>query len=302
MRTGIVRHESQLVTVLVFLLPSFVGFMVFIFVPVVAAGFLSLFRYSGSLSNIHFVGLANYVRAFTSEAFLSSLWVTIRFVVASVGLQLLLGFAFAMMLNRGLRGRNFFRGTIFLPAVLSPVAISLAFVLILHPSKGPMNSFLEWIGLQPLPWLAGAKTSLLSIIMVTVWQNTGYYMVLFLAGLLSISRTLYDSADIDGANWFQKMLKITIPMLTPTTFFCVVMAVIKAFQVFDQVFIMTGGQDGGGPAGSTNVLVFDIYKNAFIHFDMGYAAAESVILLILVLSFTIWQYRQQRKWVNYDVI
>jgi multiple sugar transport system permease protein len=302
MAHSLTRSETQIRTVLIFLLPSLIGFMVFIFIPAVAVGVLSLFHYSGSISHMSFAGLQNYARALASAEFWSSLWVTIRFVVASVAFQLFFGFVFAMMLNRALFARNFFRGLIFMPSVLSKVAVAVAFVLILHPTKGPMNSFLESLGMDALPWLASADTSLISIIMVVVWQNSGYYMVLFLAGLLSISQTLYDSADIDGANWFQKMRRITIPMLSPTTFFCVVMAVIRAFQVFDQVFIMTGGQDGGGPRGSTNVLVFDIYKNAFIHFDMGYASAESMILLIIVLSFTVWQYRRQSKWVNYDVI
>ena len=139
-----------------------------------------------------------------------------------------------------------------------------------------------------------------TIIMVTVWQNSGYYMVLFLAGLQSINPSLYESADLDGAGLFRKLWSITVPMLTPTTFFCVTTAVIKGFQVFDLVYIMTGGQQGGGPDRSTTVLVYDIYRNAFSSFRMGYASAEATVLLIVLLVITTVQYRLQKGWVSYE--
>jgi ABC-type sugar transport system permease subunit len=300
-QTTVLGRRSRPLTVLSFLLPSLLGFSLFILLPAISSVGFSFTRFSGSWKTLEFIGLDNYTRALTSERFYSALWITTKFVVLSVGFQLLLAFVFALFLHMPLRLRNTLRGTIFLPSVLSPVAISLAFALILHPNDGAMNQFLQLLGLEPLQWLASKDTALASIILVTVWQQTGYYMVLFLAGLLSISPTLYEAADIDGASWWQKLTRVTIPMLTPTTFFCLTMAIIKAFQVFDQVFIMTGGQQGGGPAGSTRVLVFDIYLEGFVHYDMGYAATESVILLAIVLVVTVLQYRQQAKWVSYDL-
>ncbi len=283
-----------------FLLPSFVGFFVFVLLPVAATAGLSFTDYMGGKS-LKPVGFANYVTAFHSTAFLSSLWVTARFVFFSVLFQLLLAFVFALVLNGRLSGRTFFRSLFFLPSILSTIAVALGFMIVLNAKKGPVNMLLQSAGLSPLPWLTSPKTALATIILVTVWQSFGYYMVLFLSGLQSINPSLYESAELDGAGLFRKTLSITVPMLTPTTFFCVTTAIIKGFQVFDQIYIMTGGQLGGGPDGATSVLVFDVYRNAFTSFRMGYASAEASLLLLFLLAVTIVQYRAQKGWVSYDV-
>jgi ABC-type sugar transport system permease subunit len=270
-------------------------------VPIIAAFGISLTNFSGG-PNFRFIGLTNYVNAFTSSTFLKYLSITVNFTFWTVLAQLGLGLVFALILNEKLLGRNFFRGVMFLPNVLSSVAVGLVFSLILDSSRGPVNQFLLSIGLPAPLWLAGEKSALPTIIMVTVWQNFGYYMVLFLGGLQTISATLYEAAAIDGAGPVRRFLSVTIPGLSPIIFFSVTIAIIRAFQVFDQVFVMTGGQLGGGPAGATNVLVFDIYKTGFSQFRFGYAAAESVVLLIIILAVTLIQQHGQKKWVNYDVV
>ncbi len=285
-----------------FLLPSLIGFVVFILIPIFSSILLSFSSYAGNISRLKFVGLRNYFYVFLSPIFLQSVKVTAIFVFVSVAVQVPLGFTFAVMLNERLRARNFFRAMIFLPVILSPIAIALAFMLILNPQSGPMNAFLMSIGLPALPWLASANTALATILSVAAWQNFGYYMVLFLSGLQSINTTLYEVADMDGAGVFQKLRSVTIPMLSPVTLFCVIMAVIRAFQSFDQIFIMTGGQNGGGPNGATNVLVFDIYRNAFVKNQMGVASAEAVLLLVAILAITIIQFMWQGKWVSYDIV
>jgi multiple sugar transport system permease protein len=213
-----------------------------------------------------------------------------------------LGLVFALILNEKLFGRNFFRGTMFLPNVLSSVAVGLVFTLLLDSKRGPVNQFIASLGLPAPLWLAGESTALPTIIMVTVWQNFGYYMVLFLGGLQTVSATLYEAAAIDGAGRWRRFLSVTIPGLSPIIFFSVTIAIIRAFQVFDQVFVMTGGQLGGGPAGATTVLVFDIYKSGFAQFRFGYAAAESVVLLVIILAVTLIQQQGQKKWVTYDIV
>jgi multiple sugar transport system permease protein len=294
------RQRSNPLVVAAFLLPSFVGFFLFILLPAISTVGYSFTNYSGG-KTISFIGLENYVTAFRSSAFWNALWVTAKFVVVTVTLQIVLGFGFAVVLDRPMRGRDFFRGLFFMPTVLSAIAVSLAFMLLFNPSKGPVNMFLESIGLQAQPWLASEDSALGTIIFVILWQSFGYYMVLYLSGLQSINRSLYESADIDGASPAQQLVRITIPMLSPTTFFCVTIAIIRGFQVFDQVFVMTGGQAGGGPAGATTVLVFDIYRNAFVYYKLGYASAEATILLLIVLVVTVLQYRGQTRWVNYDL-
>ncbi|TCL62070.1 carbohydrate ABC transporter membrane protein 1 (CUT1 family) [Hydrogenispora ethanolica] len=292
--------SSSWLVVAAFLLPSFLGFFLFVLVPMMATVGLAFTDYSGGFT-YQWIGLKNFVRAFTSTSFINALTNTVNFTVVSVVAQIVLGFCFAVLLNKKIVARNFFRAVIFLPVVLSMVAISLVFMVILHPDKGPINGFLTSLGMTPIPWLTSPKTALLTIILVTIWQSFGYYMILFLSGLQAINLELYEAADIDGASKWRQLWNITIPMLSPTTFFCVIMAIINSFKVFDPIFVMTGGQLGGGPGDSTTVLVFDIYKNAFSYYKMGYASAEAVILLLIVLVVTIIQYRGQKKWVTYDL-
>jgi multiple sugar transport system permease protein len=283
-----------------FLLPSFIGFFLFVLVPMLATVGLAFTDYSGGFV-VHWVGIKNFMKALNNTSFLNALSNTFKFTVVTVVAQILLGFFFAVLLNKKLLGRNFFRAVIFLPVVLSMIAISLTFMLLLNPEKGPVNNFLLSLGLQRIPWLTSEHTALLTIMLVTIWQSFGYYMILFLSGLQAINPDLYEAASIDGATPWRQLWNITIPMLSPTTFFCVIMAIINSFKVFDPIYMMTGGQLGGGPAGSTTVLVFDIYQNAFSYYKMGYASAEAVILLCIVLAVTIVQYRGQQKWVTYDL-
>ncbi len=248
-----------------------------------------------------FVGFRNFQFLLKSTIFRQSLKVTFSFVFYTVILQIVMGLLFALILNQNIRGRNFFRSLFFMPNVLSTVGISLAFSLIFHPTSGFANIVLEFLGLKPNTWLTSPDTALMSIIVVTIWMTFGYYMVIFLGGLQSINRTLYEAAWIDGANGFQAFFKITLPMLSPTMFFAMTMSIIGSFKVFNQVFMMTGGQLGGGPAGSTNVVVFDIYLNSFVNYEFGYASAEALILLVIILIITVIQYRNQKKWVTYDL-
>jgi len=294
-------QKSPWPVVIIFLLPSFLGFLLFMAIPMFAAIGISMTNFSGGL-NFRFIGISNYITAFKSTDFLKYLLITANFAFWTVIAQLILGLSFALLLNEKFFGKNFFRGVMFLPNVLSAVAVGLIFSLLLDPKRGPVNQFLVSLGLPAPLWLAGEKTALLTIIIVTVWQNFGYYMVLFLGGLQTINNNLHEAAAIDGAGAIQRFFAVTLPGLSPFIFFAVTIAIIRAFQVFDQIYIMTGGPWGGGPAGSTTVLIFDIYKNAFSQFRFGYAAAESVILLIVILTITLIQQQGQKKRVSYDIV
>jgi multiple sugar transport system permease protein len=286
--------------VLVFLLPGFLGLCIFTLFPIIASIGLSFTNYKGG-NTIAFTGLRNYIVAFQSSSFQRSIWVTAIFVLFTVFFEIVLGLMFAQFLNRKIVGRNFFRGIFFLPVVLSTIAVSLVFKLIFNPQSGPVNGFLMSIGFGTLPWLASSKTALMTIIIVTVWQQSGYYMIILLSGLQVINPELYEAAEIDGANSVRKFRYVTLPMLSPVLFLCIILALIRAFQVFDQIFMLTGGHYGGGPAGSTTTLVFDIYLSAFCNWQMGYGSAEATILLIIVLVITVIQYKRQEKWVTYDI-
>jgi multiple sugar transport system permease protein len=293
------RTKTPALVVAAFLVPSLAGFVVFVLIPIAATIGLSFTNYSGG-RRLNWLGITNYLAAFSSPGFLQSLWVTGKFVVMAVTAQLALGLVFALLLNRRVAGRTLFRSLFFLPCILSSIAISLSFMIIFNPTAGPLNEFLRSIGLDRVPWLTSPKTALLTIVIVAVWQSFGYYMVLFIAGLQTINPALYESADMDGARPMQRLMAITLPMISPTTFFCITTAIIRGFQVFDQVYMMTGGRFGGGPAGATSVLVFDIYANAFQVLRMGYASAESTILLLFLFVITFIQYKAQKGWVTYD--
>ncbi len=287
--------------ILSFLLPSFIGFVVFVLAPMIIAVGLSFTNYSGG-PRYRFVGLDNYILAFTSPEFWSYLWVTCEYMIVTVVFQIVLGLFFAVLLQHKFRGCAFFRGVYYLPNILASVAVGLAFMFMFEPSGGIVNSFLASIGLPTSQWLAGPDTALTVLMITAIWQNFGYYMVLFIGGLQNVNASLYEAASIDGAGWWKKFTSVTIPGISPTLFYGITIAVIRGFQMFDYVYVMTGGQFGGGPAGSTSVLAFDIYRNAFTHSRFGYASAESVVLMVIILALTVIQQVGQKKWVVYDVV
>jgi multiple sugar transport system permease protein len=262
---------------------------------------LSFTNYSGG-PNYKWVGLKNFVIAFTNPDFMKYLFVTFKFMIITVVFQIGLGLLFAMMLAKSFKGCSIYRGIFYVPNILSSVAVGLAFMFIFEPSTGLMNQLLASIGLPTSKWLADSKSSLGVIMTIAIWQNFGYYMVLFIGGLQNISTTLYEASEIDGAGKLKQFFHITIPGLSPILFYGITIAIIRGFQVFDYIYIMTGGQQGGGPAGSTNVLAFDIYLNAFTYFRFGYASAESVVLMVIILLVTYLQSHGQKRWVNYDVV
>lgn len=302
MKTKKLRLKNDFYTAVPFLLPSLIGFILFLIIPIVTSFIISFTNYKGSFANMKFIGFHNYKLLIFNDTFWQSLAVTLIFAAACVFFQVIIGFLFAVLLNGKVRAKVFFRSVLFLPVVLSSVAVCISFLFIFHPTAGPINNFLKSVHLPPLPWLLDKKTSLLTIVIVFVWQSFGYYMVIFLSGLQSINYNLYEAADIDGASEVDKLFHVTIPSLSPVIFFSFIIAIINAFKAFDHIYIMTGGQYGGGPAGSTNVLAFDIYKNGFLFWQVAYGAAESVILFLIILAVTIFQNTLQKRWVNYDVL
>ncbi|MBK5201176.1 MAG: sugar ABC transporter permease [Spirochaetaceae bacterium] len=287
--------------ILSFLLPSFIGFCIFILLPMIMAFVLSFTNYSGGPS-YKMIGLKNYIVAFSNSSFIQSLGLTFKYMLITVILQIVLGLLFAILLSKEFSGCSAFRSIYYIPNILSSVAVGLSFMFIFEPSSGLMNQLFMSIGLEPSKWLAGSKDALNVIITVSVWQNFGYYMVLFIGGLQNIPRTLYEASEMDGANFFQKFIHVTIPGLSPILFYGITIAVIRGFQAFDYIYVMTGGQQGGGPAGSTNLIAFDIYINSFTFFRFGYASAESVILMIIILFVTYIQNKGQKRWVSYDIV
>ena len=264
---------------------NLIGYLVFKLVPLIMAGVLSFTKWNvaTSLSNMKFVGFSNFVRMFQDPVFWDSFWNTIIYSVAMVPIAIFLSLIFAVILDKYVFGKGLLRLAFYLPNISSMVAVSIVWMILFIPSYGMINQFLMSIGISnPPKWLMGEITSLLSIIIVGVWQRLGYNIIIILAGLQGVSQTLYEAAEIDGANGVQKFFYITIPSLSNTMFFLTMISFISSFQVFTPVNVMTQG----GPGTSSSVLVYYIYKSAFQNNDIGYASSMAWMLFFLVFTFS----------------
>jgi len=272
------------------LLPNVAGFLMFILIPVVAT-FVISFASWDLTDNFRFVGLENYAELVRDKVFHQVFWNTIYFTVVSVPISIVLSLFLAILLNQPLRFIRFYRAAFFIPVISSMVAVAVIWQWIYNPQFGLLNYALSWFGIEGPTWLTSTRWAMIAIIITSIWKSLGFNMLIFLAGLQSIPESYYEAAEIDGARWFAKFRHITIPLLSPTTFFITVMAVINSFQVFDTVYLMTQG----GPARSTSVLVYYIYQNAFQFFQMGYASAIAYVLFFVVLFVTMLQFWRQGK-------
>ncbi|PYE86260.1 carbohydrate ABC transporter permease [Pseudoroseicyclus aestuarii] len=275
-----------------FIAPNLIGFLVFTFGPICFAFALAFMHWDGS-NPIQWAGLDNFFELFRDKAFQAALWNTLIYTAFSVPLTLAAALGVAVLLNNKIAGRNFFRTAMFFPYVASLVAVAVVWNMLFNPAMGPVNMILYTVGVDPqaLPgWAADRYWAMPTVILFGVWKDLGYFMVIYLAGLQGIPRELYEAADIDGANGWQKFWKITVPQLAPTTFFVSVILTIQSFKVFDQIFMITQG----GPGTSTLVLVYHIYNEAFISWDLGYASMVAMVLFLIVLAVTILQFRLTR--------
>lgn len=278
-----------------FILPNFIGFFFFILIPVAFSFVLSFMEWDG-FTEMKFVGLQNFINLLSDKTFKVSFFNTVYFTVFTVIITVVLSLAFAILLNKNIKGRNVFRATLFFPHVASIVAVGVVWNMLFQKDFGPINEMLRFFGAtNPPGWTASVKWAMPAVIIVSIWRGVGYYMIIYLAGLQGIPRELYEASTMDGANGWQKFKYITLPMLTPSTFFVVMMLTISCFKVFDLVYIMTEG----GPGQATTLLVNYIYDKAFLAWDYGAASAISMVLFLLVGTITFIQFRAEKKWVSY---
>lgn len=282
---------------LLFLAPSLIGFLVFMVLPMFGGLFLSFTNWD-MLSAPKFIGLENYQTLISDKLFFASLKNTLVYSAIVIGGGIPLSLGLALLVNSKLPGVAVFRTIFFIPVVVSSVAASLVWKWIFQPDYGVLNAVLKFLHLQPLLWLGDPSTALLSVAIVSIWMGMGYNMVLFLAGLKSIPSHLYEAAQIDGANPIQRFWYITLPLLTPTLFFILVMSIIGSFQVFGQVFVMTVK---AGPGNATLVYVYYLWQNAFSWFKMGYASALAYVLFLIIFIVTLIQMRLLGQRVTYEV-
>ncbi len=289
--------SSEAVTGYLFLLPNMIGFLLFTVLAVGASAVISLTNWD-LLSPPKFVGLANYQKLLTNDPlFHKVLFNTFYFTVVSVPLAIVIALLLALALNEGIRGIALFRVAYFLPVITSGVVVALIWRWLYNPDFGVLNYVLYNLGIQSPPnWLADQRWAMPAVIIMAVWKQVGYNMVIFLAGLQAIPTNLYEAASIDGAGRLDRFRHITLPLLTPTTFFILIVSLIGSLQVFDAVLVLTEG----GPANATRTLVYHIWQQAFQFLQMGYAAAVAWVLFFLIFLITIAQWKLQARWVHYE--
>lgn len=293
-RSGLSLRRKEALTGWAFVMPALIGFGVFTFGAIIYSFYISLTRWE-LLTDPVFVGFRNYSRLFSDAKFYKYLGNTLYFVVFLVPIVLIISFALAMLINKKTKFlTSVYRSALFVPCITSTVAVSLVWLWILNPDTGIINNLLRYVGVTDPPrWLESVKWAKPALIVMRVWQMSGYYMIMFLAGLQVIPENLYEAAEVDGATRWQKTIKITIPMLSNTTFVVAIMLVIEAFNIFESVFVMTEG----GPIGSTSTLMYYIYELGFKTYNMGYASAVAWIFFAMILVVTLVQYgfRNEQK-------
>jgi multiple sugar transport system permease protein len=278
-----------------FLAPSLAPLAAFVLLPMVASLVLTTFRWN-LLQPPRFVGPENFSRLTADPAFRAAVLHTLEFVAGYLPLVMVGGLGIALALNRSARGIGLFRAAYFLPVVTSWVVVALMWQWLLNPGSGLVNWLLSLVGIEGPGWWTDPGWAMPSIILASAWKDLGFVMVIFLAGLQAIPSDYYEAAALDGAGRWARFRHITLPLLSPATFFVVVISLINSFQVFDQVWVMTGG----GPAGASSVVVTEVVRNAFSYGQFGYAAAMSWVLFAVILSVTVIQFHLQRRWVTYE--
>ena len=273
---------------ILFILPSVIGTLIFIIIPVICSFALSFTKWD-LLNPIQFVGLENYRTIFSEPVFFKILTNTIVFALATSVFGVIIPLILSAILNSKIRGSEFFKTAYFLPFITPMIVIGIVWQWIFDPNIGMLNNVLH----LHLNWLYDTRLAMPALILVSVWKLIGYNMIIFLSALSGISESLFEAGKIDGANAFQIFKNITVPLLSPTIFFVVIITAISSFQVFDLIYLMTEG----GPLDSTNVLVYAIYKNAFEYFNVGKASAIAYVLFAIILVLTLIQWNLRKKLV-----
>lgn len=279
---------SDVPTAILFLLPAGIIMGVFNFYPLAAVFRLSLFKWDHLAPVQTFIGLGNYRALLQSARFWNSLFVTFKYTAIVTLVSIAIGLVLAVMLNnRYLIIKSFWRSLYFLPSVTPTVAVAMVWMLLFNPSIGYVNVVLRFFGLNAPNWLADQTWALPTVMLLGIWRRLGFNLIIYLAALQAIPQEYYESAEVDGANGLRRFFHITVPLLNPTTVMLVILGVIDSFLVFDQVLVLTRG----GPANATDVIGFYMYNNAFTFFKMGYGAAISVVMFIVIAIFTLLQWR-----------
>jgi len=287
----------------VFLIPSLIGMVIFSLLPLIVSAVISLTDWNGldrlldtGFLSRHFVGLQNFADILTGQEFWKVLLNTIKFIVLYIPFMLCASLLVAFLLSRAKKGVGIFRVMYYIPVLTSWVAASLIWKSVLSPEYGAINNILKFIGIRGPDWILSESWAMPAIALVSVWKDMGFFGLILLSGIIAIDKSYYEAASIDGAGSVSRFFRITLPLLTPSVFYVLIVSLINSFQLFPQIMIMTEG----GPNGVTQVMVERIYKYGFNYHKMGYASAFSWLLFVIIMICTMIQMKGQNRWVNYD--
>lgn len=287
--------QTKLIIVL-FLAPSLLGFIVFSLIPILSALYLSFTSWDIIGGAPEMIGIKNYVDILTGDEIYRVLINTLKYISLYIPGIILSSLLVAVLFDKNVKGVGLFRVLLFIPVLTSWVAGAIIWRSVLSGQYGLLNNVLTMIGITGPSWLTDKNWAMIAIVMVSIWKDLGFFSLILFGGLRGIDRTLYEAARIDGASNFKVLTKITIPLLTPTLFFVLITTIVNSFQLFPQIMVMTGG----GPEGATQVMVERIYTYGFRYFQMGYASALAIILMLIIVTITIIQMVLQKKWVFYE--
>ncbi|NWG14996.1 MAG: sugar ABC transporter permease [Chloroflexi bacterium] len=294
-RTASPNARREAVEGYVSLIPWMIGFLAFTIIPIGVSIYVSLTQWTG-MEPPRWIGFNNYVRMFTNDPlFWQALKVTLGFVALSLPLKLVLGLGLALLLNLKIPGMNFFRTVFYIPAVISGVAVSLMWMWLLQPDTGVVNTMLYFAGIEGPQWFWDPDWALPSVALMSIWK-VGGSAIIYLAGLQNIPAHLYEAAEIDGAGAWARFWRITLPLLTPTLFFQLIIEMIDSFKVFTEAFVITHG----GPLKATYFYLLYFYEEAFQNFNLGYASALALVLTVIILLTTIFVNYTSKRWVYYE--
>lgn len=294
-KSGIEKKEN--LAGLLFVSPMLIGVGILTLLPIIATFILSFadWNFIMGIAQIKWVGFDNFKALFENEGFLKSVANNLLFLL-TVPLTMIFSLLIAIVIDKHVYMKSYFKVAFFMPYISSIVAIAVVWQVLFNPTDGPINQFLFSIGIEnPPTWIADPSFALISVMLIQIWAAIGFNMILFLAGLQSIPKELYEAADMDGATAWDKFKSIMLPALSPTTFFLLITGIIGTFKVFDLIAVLTKG----GPINSTTMLVWHLYESAFVDLKIGYASAIAVVLFAFVLIITLLQWVGQKKWVNY---
>ena len=289
------RRYDSLPTVLLFVLPALIPLIVFWIYPILRTIYLSFTNWDYISPTYKLVGIKNYLSLFRNPRFYEALWHTLVFTAGTLFPTIILGLVLALLLVKNFRGSGILKFIIFSPWITPTVAISIVWSWIYKTDGGIANTILTSLGMSPLKWIASSDTAMLSVIIVTIWKSLGYAMIFYLSALERVPGELYEAGALDGAFGWRQFVDITLPSISPTTFFLSIITMVNSLQAYDQIQVLTQG----GPAGSTRTLLYMYYQLGFQEFNMGQATAVAVVMIVLTAGLSLIQFKVSEKWVHY---